>query len=220
MGEVRSLGCLVYECDLDGLAVHHHETTKERLPCPASCVGDERAVLGSLLLVNDHIDHVIDTISADEFYSRAHRILYQTILDLYKRGEAVDFLSLQDELQRRGDLELVGGVEYVAGLTDNVPAAANVRFYAKAVQGTHRRRQLQRLALELGTAAANGQNIDSIIEAHLADLEGLRGGSSGLRLVPMAGRLTGPRTGCRRLAGCRGDGCDPRSAVSGVGVAD
>jgi len=54
----------------------------------------ERAVLGSLLLVNEHIGHVIDTMSADELYARGHRAIYQAVLDLYNRGEAIDFLTL------------------------------------------------------------------------------------------------------------------------------
>jgi len=113
----------------------------------------ERAVLGSLLLVNEHIGHVVDALSVEEFYSRSHRTIYQAVLDLYNRNEAVDFLTLQDELQRAGKLEDVGGVEYLSGLTDVVPAAANVEFYAHMVRETAALRSLIQAATDILTSS-------------------------------------------------------------------
>jgi len=132
---------------------------------PPQNLDAERAVLGSLLLVNEHIGQVIDTISADEFYSRAHHAIYAGILDLYNRGEAIDFLTLQDELHRRGDLEAVGGVEYLAGLTDVVPSAANVRHYARIVRETAALRALIQAATDiLSTAYQQGEPADQLLD--------------------------------------------------------
>ena len=132
---------------------------------PPQNLDAERAVLGSLLLVNEHIGQVIDTISADEFYSRSHHAIYGAILDLYNRGEAIDFLTLQDELHRRGGLEAVGGVEYLAGLTDVVPSAANVRHYARIVRETAALRALIQAATDiLSTAYQQGEPADQLLD--------------------------------------------------------
>lgn len=132
---------------------------------PPQNLDAERAVLGSLLLVNEHIGHVIDTMSTDELYARSHRAIYQAILDLYNRGEAIDFLTLQDELRRRGELEVVGGVEYLAGLTDVVPSAANVRHYARIVRETAALRALIQAATDiLSTAYDESEPADQLLD--------------------------------------------------------
>ena len=127
------------------------ESLLERVP-PQSLEA-ERAVLGSLLLVNEHINQVIDLLSTDEFYSRKHRAIYQAILDLYNRGEPADFLTLQEELRRRDKLESVGGVEFLSGLTDVVPSAGNVAHYARLVRETAALRALIQAATEILSAA-------------------------------------------------------------------
>jgi len=125
----------------------------------------ERAVLGSLLLVNEHIGHVIDTLSPDEFYSRSHRLIYQAVLDLYNRTEAVDFLTLQDQLRRGGELESVGGVEYLSRLTDVVPSAANVQHYTRIVRETAALRALIQAATDiLSTAYEESQYADHLLD--------------------------------------------------------
>jgi replicative DNA helicase len=125
----------------------------------------ERAVLGSLLLVNELITQVIDSLSVDEFYARGHRVIYRAILDLYNRGEAVDFLTLQDELRRKDELEAAGGVGYLAGLTDVVPAAANVQHYSRIVRETAALRSLIQASTDiLSSAYGESERADDLLD--------------------------------------------------------
>jgi len=125
----------------------------------------ERAVLGSLLLVNEHINQVIDSLSVDEFYSRGHQVVYRAILDLYNRGEAVDFLTLRDELRRKDQLEAAGGIAYLSGLTDVVPAAANVQHYTRIVRETAALRALIQASTEiLSSAYGEAERADQLLD--------------------------------------------------------
>jgi len=125
----------------------------------------ERAVLGSLLLVNELITQVIDSLSVDEFYARGHRVIYRAILDLYNRGEAVDFLTLQDELRRKDELEAAGGVGYLAGLADVVPAPANVQHYSRIVRETAALRSLIQASTDiLSSAYGESERADQLLD--------------------------------------------------------
>jgi replicative DNA helicase len=125
----------------------------------------ERAVLGSLLLVNEHIGQVIDSLSVDEFYARSHRVIYRAILDLYNRGEAVDFLTLRDELRRKDELETAGGLAYLSGLTDVVPAAANVQHYTRIVRETAALRSLIQASTDiLSSAYGETERADQLLD--------------------------------------------------------
>ena len=85
-----------------------------------------------------------------DFYREAHRRLFRAIVAVLERGEPVDPVTLRDEIDRRGDLEAVGGVEYLSYLLDVVPTAANLDAHARIVR---EKAALRRLA-ELGTIVA------------------------------------------------------------------
>ena len=102
----------------------------------------EIAVLGAMLLDNDVINLVIQLIDKNSFYKRAHKKLFQTIIDLYDQGHAVDLVILKEELDKRSILDEVGGVAYLMGLEESVPLAANVEYYAKIVRDKGIKRSL------------------------------------------------------------------------------
>jgi len=125
----------------------------------------ERAVLGSLLLVNEHINQVVDSLSVEEFYSRGHQVVYRAILDLYNRGEAVDFLTLRDELRRKDQLEAAGGIAYLSALTDVVPAVANVQHYTRIVRETAALRSLIQASTDiLSSAYGEAERADQLLD--------------------------------------------------------
>jgi replicative DNA helicase len=102
----------------------------------------EKSVLGALLIDNTALELIDQALTGQEFYRDAHRRLFQAITRLLERKVAVDYLTLQDELTRAGDLDAVGGPGYIAGLTDGVPRAVNVAHYAAIVKEKHRLRQV------------------------------------------------------------------------------
>ena len=94
----------------------------------------ERCVLGSVLIHNDAFNQAAELLDAEDFFRDAHRRVFDKMVDLNERGEAIDLVTLKDELARSGDLEVVGGPAYVAGLVDGVPRSTHVEYYARIVK--------------------------------------------------------------------------------------
>ena len=97
----------------------------------------EMSLLGSLMLDREAIGYVVPIIprhTSTRFYQIEHRLIYESLLDLYDKGSAIDIVILRDELIRRGDLEKVGGIEYIVQLSQSVPSAANAEYYAAIVR--------------------------------------------------------------------------------------
>jgi len=102
----------------------------------------ERSVLGAILLRNDAINQAAELIDADDFFRAAHRIVFDKMVTLSERGQAIDFITLNEELRGAGQLDEVGGPAYIAGLADGVPRSTNVEHYARIVKEKSTRRRL------------------------------------------------------------------------------
>src|SRR5262245_63901103 len=94
----------------------------------------EKSVLGAILINNDAFNHAAELIDAGDFFRDAHRRIFDRMVALSERGDAIDFVTLKEELSRKGDLDEVGGPAYIASLADGVPRSANVEYYAKIVK--------------------------------------------------------------------------------------
>lgn len=118
----------------------------------------EMATLGALLLnfSVDLLEEVQQFVLAEDFYKGAHQVIFRTITALKDKGEGVDLLTLTAELRASGNIEKIGGLSYVASLTERVPSTANVTYYAKLVQDASQRRSLLNIAHKLISDAHNG----------------------------------------------------------------
>src|ERR687891_1881717 len=94
----------------------------------------ERSVLGAILVHNDAFTLAAEVIDAADFYRDAHRRIFDRMVALNERHQAIDFVTLKEELARGGQLDEVGGPAYVASLADGVPRATNVEYYARIVK--------------------------------------------------------------------------------------
>jgi replicative DNA helicase len=94
----------------------------------------ERSVLGAILLHNEAFNHAAELIDAHDFFRDAHRRIFEKMVVLTERGEAIDLVTLKDELGKAGSLDDVGGPAYIASLVDGVPRAVNVEHYARIVK--------------------------------------------------------------------------------------
>jgi replicative DNA helicase len=94
----------------------------------------EKAVLGAILIHNDAFNGAAELIDARDFFRDAHRRIFDKMVALSERGDAIDFVTLKDELQRAGELDEVGGPAYISSLADGVPRSANVEHYARIVK--------------------------------------------------------------------------------------
>ena len=107
----------------------------------------EQAVLGAMLLDQDAALKAAELLVDDAFYKEAHRRLFRAMTAIIDKNDVLDPIVLRDELDRRGDLEAVGGIDYVSVLLDQVPTAANVEFHARIVKD----KALMRRLIEVGT---------------------------------------------------------------------
>ena len=94
----------------------------------------EKSVLGAILVNNEAFNHAAELIDARDFFRDAHRRIFDRMVTLSERGDAIDLVTLKEELGRMGELEAVGGPAYVASLADGVPRSANVEHYARIVK--------------------------------------------------------------------------------------
>jgi len=94
----------------------------------------ERSVLGAILVHNDAFNTATQVIDSRDFYRDAHRRIFDSMVALNERNQAIDFVTLKEELSRGGNLDDVGGPAYVASLADGVPRATNVEYYSRIVK--------------------------------------------------------------------------------------
>ena len=103
-----------------------------------------------MLLSKDAIADVVEVIKGVDYYRPAHEVIHDAIIDLYGRGEPADPITVAAELQKRGELERIGGAPYLHTLSANVPIAANAGYYAEIV----REKAILRRLVEAGTRIA------------------------------------------------------------------
>lgn len=135
----------------------------ERLP-PQNLEA-EQSVLGAMLIDKEAIARVQEVLRAEDFYREAHRHIYDVITGLFDRGEAVDLITVTEELRRRGRLEAIGGVSYLTTLANIVPTAANVEYYARIVEEKSLLRALIKAATEIvARGYAAQEEIDDLLD--------------------------------------------------------
>lgn len=116
----------------------------------------EQEVLGGILISTDAIERVIAVFGEESdaiFYERKHRVIYKAMLRLYQRREAIDLVTLSDELKRSEELDAAGGYHYIAELTNKVATAANVEYHAIIVKEKYLYRRLIHIATQISQAS-------------------------------------------------------------------
>jgi replicative DNA helicase len=94
----------------------------------------ERSVLGAILLHNDAFNLAAEVIDSGDFFRDAHRRIFDKMVTLAERGDAIDLVTLKEELGRSSELDEVGGPAYIAALVDGVPRSTNVEHYARIIK--------------------------------------------------------------------------------------
>ncbi len=101
---------------------------------PPHSIEAEQAVLGGIMLNNAHWENVIEHVIADDFYTAAHRLIFQEMETLTRQSSPVDLITLDQALKNKGVIQDVGGFAYLAELSKNTPSAANIIAYADIVR--------------------------------------------------------------------------------------
>ncbi|MCH6553112.1 MAG: replicative DNA helicase, partial [Acidobacteria bacterium] len=94
----------------------------------------ERSVLGAILLDNEAFHPAIETLEPGDFYQDGHRKIFARMVALSEERRAIDLVTLNEDLERAGELEAAGGTAYLSSLVDGVPRISHVEHYARIVK--------------------------------------------------------------------------------------
>src|SRR6202049_2200463 len=129
------------------------EATLER-PLPSN-LDAERSVLGAILLDNNALNAAIENLRPEDFFLDQHRRVFTQMIALGESQQAIDLVTLTEEMHRKGDLEAAGGAPYLASLADGMPKVSNIEHYARIVKEKallrnliHARHNIQQRAFE------------------------------------------------------------------------
>jgi len=132
---------------------------------PPHSIEAEACVLGSMILHAPCIDVVVQILRPEHFYRPAHQLIYQALVEMRQEAKPIDLVVLREELQRRKQLEQVGGVEYLVALAEGVPNAANAEYYSRVVRDRATLRELIVAGTDIvRTAYESNEEAASIID--------------------------------------------------------
>lgn len=99
-----------------------------------AAVDSERTILGAVLLDSDRLMELSAILASDDFSLDSHRRIFAAMIAVTERDGNVDIVTLADELGRRHDRDAVGGVAYLASLTEGLPRRPVIENYIKIVK--------------------------------------------------------------------------------------
>ena len=106
----------------------------EQVSIPPHSTEAEQAVLGGIMLSNQHWDGIAERVIAEDFYTFAHKAIFQTMEELMLNQTPIDLITLDQALKAKGISDSVGGFAYLADLSNNTPNAINILAYAEIVR--------------------------------------------------------------------------------------
>ena len=106
----------------------------EQVSIPPHSTEAEQAVLGGIMLSNQHWDGIAERVIAEDFYTFAHKAIFQTMEELMRNQTPIDLITLDQALKAKGISDSVGGFAYLADLSNNTPNAINILAYAEVVR--------------------------------------------------------------------------------------
>ncbi|MGI6251504.1 MAG: replicative DNA helicase [Anaerolineaceae bacterium] len=125
----------------------------------------EEALIGSILINPDAFIDVVPILKSEDFYLNRHQWIWDAFVELFKSDQDFDVLTVRNELESRGHLDDVGGLDYLIGLTNNVPSSLHAESYAKLINGYGTRRRLLTAANEIAKLAyRKDDDVEDIIE--------------------------------------------------------
>ena len=132
---------------------------------PPQNIEAEQSVLGAMLIEKEAISKVAEFLRPEDFYRESHRLIYATILELFGKSDAVDLITVTENLRKEDKLETVGGISYITSLANSVPTAANVLYHAKIVEEKALLRQLINVSTEIaGMGYEANDDVENILD--------------------------------------------------------
>lgn len=180
---------------------------------PPNSIEAEQSVLGAMIIDKEAINSALEIIRPEDFYKEANREIFEAMVVLFNKNEPVDLITLSEELKRRGTLDNIGGVTYLANLSSSIATTANIEYYCKIVKEKSILRRLIKSSDEvMSKAYEDTEEVNAIIELAEKNIFDITQGSHREGFSPISevllnsfaqieeraankGRLTGLETG-------------------------
>ena len=133
---------------------------------PPQDIEAEQAVLGAIFLDGDALIEAMEIVTPRDFYRRSHQIIFQCMIQLNDRSEAIDLITLKAEIEKNNTIEDIGGISYLTELSQATPSSASVTYYAKIVDDKAVLRQLIQTANQIVLSSfEQGEEVQTIVDA-------------------------------------------------------
>jgi replicative DNA helicase len=138
----------------------------ETLRVPPHSVQGEQSVLGGLMLNSEAWNEISDKISSEDFYRREHQLIFKAMRALSEADQPLDVVTIAEELERRAELNDVGGMPYLGMLANETPTASNVPAYARIVREQSVMRQLIKVGNKIADSGyrPEGRPVDDLLD--------------------------------------------------------
>ena len=132
---------------------------------PPQNIEAEQAVLGAMLIEREAISKVAEFLRPEDCYREAHRLIFNAMLELFNKNDAVDMVTVIEFLRKGDKLEIAGGISYITSLANSVPTAANVLYHARIVEEKALLRQLINAATNIASMGYEGsEEVSGILD--------------------------------------------------------
>ena len=132
---------------------------------------------------------VVDIITTLSFYSDRHRLIYETMLELYQKSEPIDLLTMTSKLRERKLIDRAGGASYLAELVGNVPTTTNAAYYAELIHKKYVHRSLIQSAEKISDLGfSESDEVEQLLDRAEREIFGISG-SSRQRFIPIKDTL-------------------------------
>ncbi|MEK5040643.1 replicative DNA helicase [Sporosarcina sp. FSL K6-3457] len=128
----------------------------------------EQSVIGAIFLEPQALITAAELLMPEDFYRMAHTKIFETMINLSDKGQAIDVVTVTEELSAKKELEDVGGISYLMEIANSVPTAANIVHYARIVEEKALLRRLIRVATSI---VEDGYAREDEVEALLSEAE-------------------------------------------------
>ncbi|NTV44154.1 MAG: replicative DNA helicase [Candidatus Yonathbacteria bacterium] len=158
---------------------------------PPQHIDAEKALLGAIMIKPAAMIDVADIIGSEVFYADKHRVIFEAMLELHKKGDPIDILSLSARLENLKQLDRIGGNAYLSELANAVPSASNAEYYAHIVKSKAIKRELIAIAdmiSELGYA--DEKEVEEVLDAAEQKVFSVTNAYAKRSFVPISETLT------------------------------
>lgn len=167
------------------------QTITNRLRIPPQNLEAEMALLGSIMLRPEALYDITDTVTQESFYSEKHRIIYESMMELFMKRSPIDLLSVSALLKDKGWLDQIGGNTYLTEIVNVVPSSANIEHYAGIVQKKHMMRRLISVADHISQIGYDeGHELEEMLDSAEKKLFEVTNVNTAHKFIPLKDELT------------------------------